>query len=157
MPSDCSHDAVARPRSRHQGGFSLVELMVVVAIIATLAMIALPQYQTFTKRTKVAVALYELGVNKALVEATLVESDASLNGLRAKLLAQMPTETSRCTSFNANPSYVGGQLYIALDCMLQSDVVAGGLLRLQRDSNGGWACQGLGIPSTLMPQACEDY
>ncbi len=39
-------------RYRHQDGFSLVELMVVVGIIGILAALALPKYQQFTARAK---------------------------------------------------------------------------------------------------------
>ena len=38
-------------------GFTLIELMIVVAIIAILAAIALPAYQDYTKRTRVSEAL----------------------------------------------------------------------------------------------------
>jgi pilin like competence factor len=39
-----------------QTGFTLVELMIVVAIIAILAAIALPSYQSYVERTKLAAA-----------------------------------------------------------------------------------------------------
>ncbi|MGE0315628.1 MAG: pilin [Lautropia sp.] len=42
---------------RHQKGFTLIELMIVVAIVGILAAIALPQYQDYTVRAKVSEGL----------------------------------------------------------------------------------------------------
>jgi type IV pilus assembly protein PilA len=62
---------------KHQQGFTLIELMIVVAIIGILAAIALPAYQDYTIRSKVSE-----GVALASEARTAVaETASSLGGL----------------------------------------------------------------------------
>lgn len=53
---------------KKQSGFTLIELMIVVAIVAILAAIALPAYQSYTKRAKFSEVIAAVGPAKTAVE-----------------------------------------------------------------------------------------
>ncbi|MEZ6968076.1 prepilin-type N-terminal cleavage/methylation domain-containing protein [Aeromonas sp. S11(2024)] len=53
---------------KKQSGFTLIELMIVVAIVAILAAVALPAYQNYTKKAKMAELISLTGGAKTAIE-----------------------------------------------------------------------------------------
>jgi type IV pilus assembly protein PilA len=68
---------------RAQAGFTLIELMIVVAIIGILAAIAIPQYQTYVAKSQVQRVVSESGAIKTAIEACLLDGKVAVGAASA--------------------------------------------------------------------------
>jgi len=146
-----------------QKGFTLIELMIVVAIIGILAAIAIPQYQNFIARGQVTEALNLLSGAKTAIE----DEVAQTNAFPAKAAAISLANT---LGIKASSKYVAG-ISISTEsgdstgtvtATFQNKGVAKGIEDTQidylRDANGDWTCDSgatKGTPDRFLPKTCK--
>ena len=105
-----------------QQGFTLIELMIVVAIIGILASIAVPSYQTYVKKAKFSEVVMATSTAKTGVElcfqtlAALTECDDSKNGINtvgaSGYLLSISTTDGVITATAASTNGLNGETYI---------------------------------------------
>ncbi|CAH8206287.1 pilin [Vibrio aestuarianus] len=120
-----------------QNGFTLIELMIVVAIIGVLSAIAVPAYQNYVKKSEVASGVATL---KSLV--TLAELEYQDHST----VVSMAVPTSQIGTIA-----VSG----ATGITLTFNNTALGTVAINRDSTSGWLCSITGLtPSSAAPTSC---
>ncbi len=140
---------------KEQQGFTLIELMNVVAIIGILTAIAIPAYQRYTIRAQVAE-----GLNLSAAFKTAVTEFISSNGA-------FPTDNADA-GLSAPGSYVGKYVNsvsvngAVVSIQYGNDAhaqISGQTVILTAMNNGGstsWTCTTGGvIPSIYLPSACR--
>jgi len=140
-------------KSKLQQGFTLIELMIVVAIIGVLAAIAVPAYQDYVSKSQATAALAEISPGKIQVDAKMNEglSDAISSPVSIGLVAS----TSRC-ALTAGASSTGRAF---ITCGIKgSTQVSGAYLQWARsvdaNMNPTWSCY-TNVSAAHRPSACS--
>lgn len=68
--------AINKKMTKKQSGFTLIELMIVVAVIGVLAAVAIPQYQDYVAKTEAASIVSTLSGLKITTETHMAENGA---------------------------------------------------------------------------------
>ncbi len=79
-----------RPMKHKSGGFTLIELMVAVVVIAILSAIAIPQYNDYVTRSRIPMATSTLADMSVRMEQYFQDNRTYLNSCAANTVAPLP-------------------------------------------------------------------
>ncbi len=133
--------------NKKQTGFTLIELMIVVAIIGVLSAIGIPMYQDYVKKSELASATATL--RGLLTKAELYYLD---QGSFPTALTDINAVSSAGGSIG-EVGISGNQLQFTFSASDSS--LDGAMVSFSRDDTSGWSCSVSGATGVDKPKGCQ--
>ncbi|WP_320159407.1 pilin [Acinetobacter sp. S40] len=131
-------------------GFTLIELMIVIAIISILISIAIPLYQSYMISTRLKGAFQEISSQR-------VEYELEVNTqYSASLPISSPIQETMLCLILKSYDQQNGEINKAISCKLKNKTGLGNdaEISLTRTQEGKYVCHTVGIPTMHVPSYC---
>jgi type IV pilus assembly protein PilA len=135
-----------------QSGFTLIELMIVVAIIGILAAVAIPAYQDYTKRANVAEGLNLVTlVRTAVAEHYVSEGAWAADNIEAGLAASTDISGNAVKRISVNQSLIT----ITYNDRVTNDATVTFRAQVANGAIIQWICTGGTVALQYRPPSCR--
>ena len=139
---------------KKQQGFTLIELMIVVAIIAILAAIALPAYQNYVAKSQSTSGLADIRGGVTAYEEGIQGGENDAGATPSNTAIGLANDTPRCSQIKVDGTW-GAEDGQSIACTLAGNpAVIGKTVTLTRDTNGQWPCTVDGLAAQHRPNGC---
>jgi type IV pilus assembly protein PilA len=139
-----------------QKGFTLIELMIVVAVIGVLSAIAVPQYQNYVKKSELGAALATISALKVNVEDSMATDGSFPTVITANMAAELGASETILGTLQTKKGTTDpeGQIIIILSAETQN---SGQKLAISRNTKGSWTCVTdiVSSASATFPKGCN--
>jgi len=138
-----------------QQGFTLIELMIVVAIIGTLAALAIPAYQDYTIRAQVTEGLSLASAAQVAVEDYYVQTG---EWPKKNKDAALPDQHDIIGKYTEHVSVKENVIEVKFEFDAHWAIHKQKIVLTATDNHGSisWRCAGDGIEKKHLPAACRD-